>query len=241
MSPRQFANEKLPATILSAVSAAGIRPEQLELEITEGVFLDESAENLAMFQKLKRTGVRLALDDFGTGYSALGYLKKAPFDKIKIDQSFVLGAADPSSMNAAIISSIVGLAIALSRQNIEAQSGGPFGAAVFGPDHRVIAVGVNRVLAHACSVAHAEMMACMLAQGRTQRPRLNRDAGGATVGPIAACVVARAAGVVAVSVRKFARSMRAAIRSGVGALGRSGRASAASRGRGIGSGALAAA
>ncbi|HRA03294.1 nucleoside deaminase [Thermomonas sp.] len=78
----------------------------------------------------------------------------------------------------------VGLAIALSRQNIEAQSGGPFGAAVFGPDHRVIAVGVNRVLAHACSVAHAEMMACMLAQGRTQRPRLNRDAGGATVGPI---------------------------------------------------------
>ena len=78
----------------------------------------------------------------------------------------------------------VGLAIALSRQNIEAQSGGPFGAAVFGPDHRVIAVGVNRVLAHACSVAHAEMMACMLAQGRTQRPRLNRDAGGAPISPI---------------------------------------------------------
>ncbi|HEV7342898.1 MAG TPA: EAL domain-containing protein [Sphingopyxis sp.] len=116
VSPRQFANEKLPATILSAVSAAGIRPEQLELEITEGVFLDESPENLAMFQKLKRTGVRLALDDFGTGYSALGYLKKAPFDKIKIDQSFVLGAADPSSMNAAIISSIVGLASALNME-----------------------------------------------------------------------------------------------------------------------------
>lgn len=116
VSPRQFANEKLPATIMSAVSAAGIRPEQLELEITEGVFLDESAENLAMFQKLKRTGVRLALDDFGTGYSALGYLKKAPFDKIKIDQSFVLGAADPSSMNAAIISSIVGLAAALNME-----------------------------------------------------------------------------------------------------------------------------
>ena len=116
VSPRQFANEKLPATILSAVSGAGIQPEQLELEITEGVFLDESAENLAMFQKLKRTGVRLALDDFGTGYSALGYLKKAPFDKIKIDQSFVLGAADKSSMNAAIISSIVGLASALDME-----------------------------------------------------------------------------------------------------------------------------
>lgn len=116
VSPRQFANEKLPATIVNAVSAAGIRPEQLELEITEGVFLDESAENLAMFQKLKRTGVRLALDDFGTGYSALGYLKKAPFDKIKIDQSFVLGAADRNSMNAAIISSIVGLASALDME-----------------------------------------------------------------------------------------------------------------------------
>ncbi|PZQ22223.1 MAG: diguanylate cyclase [Sphingopyxis macrogoltabida] len=116
VSPRQFANEKLPATILSAVSAAGIRPDQLELEITEGVFLDESPETLAMFQKLKRTGVRLALDDFGTGYSALGYLKKAPFDKIKIDQSFVLGAADQNSMNAAIISSIVGLASALDME-----------------------------------------------------------------------------------------------------------------------------
>ncbi|BBB13107.1 putative bifunctional diguanylate cyclase/phosphodiesterase [Sphingopyxis sp. FD7] len=116
VSPRQFANEALPATILNAVSGAGIRPDQLELEITEGVFLDESAENLAMFQKLKRTGVRLALDDFGTGYSALGYLKKAPFDKIKIDQSFVLGAADKSSMNAAIIASIVGLASALDME-----------------------------------------------------------------------------------------------------------------------------
>ncbi|WP_235302867.1 putative bifunctional diguanylate cyclase/phosphodiesterase [Sphingopyxis sp. MWB1] len=116
VSPRQFANEKLPSIIMNAVSSAGIRPEQLELEITEGIFLDESLENLEMFQKLKRTGVRLALDDFGTGYSALGYLKKAPFDKIKIDQSFVLGAADRDSMNAAIISSIVGLATALNME-----------------------------------------------------------------------------------------------------------------------------
>lgn len=116
VSPRQFANDKLPATIMGAVSAARIEPQQLELEITEGVFLDESPENLEMFQRLKRTGVRLALDDFGTGYSALGYLKKAPFDKIKIDQSFVRGAADRTSMNAAIISSIVGLATALDME-----------------------------------------------------------------------------------------------------------------------------
>lgn len=116
VSPRQFANPNLPALIVSAVSAAGIRPQQLELEITEGVFLEESPETAAMFQKLKRIGVRLALDDFGTGYSALGYLKKAPFNKIKIDQSFVRGAADRASMNSAIIASIVSLANALNME-----------------------------------------------------------------------------------------------------------------------------
>jgi tRNA(Arg) A34 adenosine deaminase TadA len=78
----------------------------------------------------------------------------------------------------------VGLAIALSAHNIEAQTGGPFGAVVFGPDERIIAVGVNRVVPHACSVAHAEMMAYMLAQGRTQRLRLNRDENDNTIGPV---------------------------------------------------------
>ena len=79
----------------------------------------------------------------------------------------------------------VALAIELSKRNIESGSGGPFGAAVFGPDDRVIAVGVNRVVPHACSVAHAEMMAYMLAQGRTQRLRLNRDADDNAIAPIA--------------------------------------------------------
>ena len=78
----------------------------------------------------------------------------------------------------------VALAIDLSEQNIEANSGGPFGAAVFGADDRIIAVGVNRVVPHACSVAHAEMMAYMLAQGRTQRLRLNRDADDNHIGPV---------------------------------------------------------
>ena len=78
----------------------------------------------------------------------------------------------------------VALAIDLSKRNIEANSGGPFGAAVVGPDDRIIAVGVNRVVPHACSVAHAEMMAYMLAQGRTQRLRLNRDADDNAIGPI---------------------------------------------------------
>lgn len=78
----------------------------------------------------------------------------------------------------------VGLAIELSRCNIEERSGGPFGAAVFGPDDRLIAVGVNRVLPHSCSVAHAEIMAYMLAQQRTQRVRLNRNEADEPIGPI---------------------------------------------------------
>lgn len=78
----------------------------------------------------------------------------------------------------------VALAIELSQRNIDANSGGPFGAAVFGPDDRIIAVGVNRVVPHACSVAHAEIMAYMLAQGRTQRLRLNRDADDNAIGPV---------------------------------------------------------
>ncbi|GAB3508492.1 nucleoside deaminase [Pseudoxanthomonas daejeonensis] len=67
----------------------------------------------------------------------------------------------------------VALAIELSRRNVEARSGGPFGAVVFGPDHRVIAAGVNRVMPHTTSLAHAENMAYMLAQQRLQTPRLN--------------------------------------------------------------------
>jgi tRNA(Arg) A34 adenosine deaminase TadA len=78
----------------------------------------------------------------------------------------------------------VALAIELSRLNIEAASGGPFGAAVFGPDDRIISIGVNRVLPHTCSLAHAETMAYMLAQQRTQRARLNENADGQRVGPI---------------------------------------------------------
>jgi len=78
----------------------------------------------------------------------------------------------------------VALAIELSRHNIEARSGGPFGAVVFGPEDRIIAIGVNRVLPQHCSLAHAETMAYMLAQQRTQRSRLNLDDAGECLGPI---------------------------------------------------------
>ncbi|WP_088309610.1 EAL domain-containing protein [Novosphingobium sp. B 225] len=116
VSPLQFSNPALPAIITNALASAQISPQRLELEITESVFLNDDAGTDAMFAALKRVGVRLSLDDFGTGYSSLGYLKKAPFDKIKIDQSFVRGATIVGSRNGAIISSIVSLAEALGME-----------------------------------------------------------------------------------------------------------------------------
>ena len=104
VSPMQFANPQLPAIVTSAIAEAGVAASRLELEITESVFLSDDGNTDAMFAALKRVGVRFALDDFGTGYSSLGYLKKAPFDKIKIDRSFVSGATEPGSRNGAIIS-----------------------------------------------------------------------------------------------------------------------------------------
>lgn len=110
VSPIQFANKELPTIITNAIAQAGISPARLELEITESVFLNDDEGTDSMFSALKELGVRLALDDFGTGYSSLGYLKTAPFNKIKIDQSFVRGATQPGSRNGAIIASITSLA-----------------------------------------------------------------------------------------------------------------------------------
>lgn len=113
VSALQFTNPALPGIVTSALAAAGVTPSRLELEITERVFLSEVEGVHNAFAALKRLGVRLTLDDFGTGYSSLGYLKEAPFDVIKIDQSFVRGATLPDSRAGAIIASIVRLAEAL--------------------------------------------------------------------------------------------------------------------------------
>ena len=116
VSPIQFANPALPSIVVSALANAGLAPARLELEITEGVFVSQSATSDQMFKSLKGIGVRLALDDFGTGYSSLAYLKNAPFDKIKIDQSFVRGAAIPGNRNSAIIKAVVTLAVTLGME-----------------------------------------------------------------------------------------------------------------------------
>ncbi|HEX7820972.1 MAG TPA: EAL domain-containing protein [Sphingobium sp.] len=116
VSPIQFRSPAFPSLVLHALARSGLSAERLELEITESVFLDESTDTDAMFAQIKGLGVRLALDDFGTGYSALQYLRSAPFDKIKIDQSFVRGAAIKGSRNGAIVKAIVTLAEALSME-----------------------------------------------------------------------------------------------------------------------------
>ncbi|WP_157573123.1 EAL domain-containing protein [Novosphingobium sp. AAP83] len=116
VSPLQFANPSLPLIVTNALANAQVSADRLELEITESVFLNDDEGTDQMFKSLKAIGVRLALDDFGTGYSSLGYLKTAPFDKIKIDQSFVRGATQPGSRNGAIIASIVSLAEALGME-----------------------------------------------------------------------------------------------------------------------------
>jgi diguanylate cyclase (GGDEF)-like protein len=110
LSPIQFNDPAIVQLIQELLRRHSFRADRLELEITEGVFLADSDQTDATFARLKELGVRLALDDFGTGYSSLGYLKKAPFDKIKIDQSFVRGAASTTNRNSAIIRAIVTLA-----------------------------------------------------------------------------------------------------------------------------------
>src|SRR4030095_13623020 len=89
-----------------------------ELEGTEGVFLSNDDHVHEMIASLKAIGVKLALDDFGTGYSSLSYLQRVPFDKLKIDRSFVSGASDPESRNAALIRAMVGLASDLKMRTI---------------------------------------------------------------------------------------------------------------------------
>ncbi|MEO6152572.1 MAG: EAL domain-containing protein [Croceibacterium sp.] len=114
VSAQQFTSDTLPMIVTNALASSGLNPRRLELEITESVFMGDAFAVEKMFARLKSIGVKLSLDDFGTGYSSLGYLRKAPFDKIKIDQGFVRGCTEPDNANSAIITAIVSLASALN-------------------------------------------------------------------------------------------------------------------------------
>jgi len=89
LSPIQFLRGNIVASVVDALTASGLAPERLELEITESVMLEQSSRNAGILRQLRELGVRIAMDDFGTGYSSLGYLRNFRFDKIKIDQSFI--------------------------------------------------------------------------------------------------------------------------------------------------------
>jgi diguanylate cyclase (GGDEF)-like protein/PAS domain S-box-containing protein len=116
LSPVQFKSHALPTVVRMVLSDTGLPAKRLELEITEGVFLSNDDHVHEMIASLKAIGVKLALDDFGTGYSSLSYLQRVPFDKIKIDRSFVTGASDLSGRNASLIRAMVGLASDLKMQ-----------------------------------------------------------------------------------------------------------------------------
>ncbi len=115
VSPVQFRNPGLAAVILQALTESGLPPHRLELEITESLFIDNPATTLASLHSLRRLGVRVALDDFGTGYSSLSYLRAFPFDKIKIDRSFIIDLMSSDGATA-IIKSITMLADALGME-----------------------------------------------------------------------------------------------------------------------------
>jgi diguanylate cyclase (GGDEF)-like protein len=120
VSPVQFHRGALHDTLLRALATSGLAPDRLEVEITESIFLEGSDTTLKLLHSLRTLGIRVALDDFGTGYSSLSYLQSFPFDKLKIDRSFIhnLLTRDGAS---AIVRAITELANAL---NIETTAEG---------------------------------------------------------------------------------------------------------------------
>jgi diguanylate cyclase (GGDEF)-like protein/PAS domain S-box-containing protein len=113
LSAVQFRNRNLVSAVISALAHSSLSPRRLELEITESVFLAETEANLAILHQLRQLGVGISMDDFGTGYSSLSYLRSFPFDKIKIDRSFVKDIAERPDCGA-IVRAISGLGRSLN-------------------------------------------------------------------------------------------------------------------------------
>jgi diguanylate cyclase (GGDEF)-like protein/PAS domain S-box-containing protein len=116
VSPVQFKTGDLIDSVRRALAETGLAPHRLDLEITEGVFMQDSDTIRTALTSLKSLGVRITLDDFGTGYSSLSYLRRMPFDKIKVDRSFVAALGqDPAAL--ALVRSIIGLAKVLGLES----------------------------------------------------------------------------------------------------------------------------
>jgi diguanylate cyclase (GGDEF)-like protein len=116
VSAVQFNNVSFLSVVTNALAQSGLAPDRLELELTESVFMGDSEATEKTFTALKELGVRLALDDFGTGYSSLSYLRSAPFDKLKVDKSFVDSCTQQDKNSAKIITAIIGLSEALGME-----------------------------------------------------------------------------------------------------------------------------
>ena len=114
ISAAQLSGSGIAETVLSALATTGLAPGRLELEVTESIFIGDDVSTLAALERLRGIGVRLVLDDFGKGYSSFGYLSRAQFSKIKIDRSFVAGAAEGERDCSAIVRAILALARGLS-------------------------------------------------------------------------------------------------------------------------------
>ena len=116
VSAKQFVNPGFTDIVTDVLTTSGIEPDRLELELTESVLMGDSEATDETFRVLKELGVRLALDDFGTGYSSLSYLRSAPFDKLKVDKSFVDSCTQTDQNSAKIIAAIIGLSDALGME-----------------------------------------------------------------------------------------------------------------------------
>lgn len=115
ISPAQFRRSDLVEQISNTLARTGLAPHRLELEVTEGLLMDDSEQVRGALQAIKQLGIRIALDDFGTGYSGLGYLCQFPFDKVKIDQSFIRKMeTDPGSH--AVVKAVIALGESLHLQ-----------------------------------------------------------------------------------------------------------------------------
>jgi diguanylate cyclase (GGDEF)-like protein/PAS domain S-box-containing protein len=125
LSPAQFKHSNLVDVIVAALSNAGMKPQRLELEITESVMLEDEDGAFSLLTQLHDLGVRIALDDFGTGYSSLSNLRKFPFDKIKIDRSFVSDLSTANVDALAVVRSVarlgVSLGMATTAEGVETQ------------------------------------------------------------------------------------------------------------------------
>ncbi|WBL79072.1 EAL domain-containing protein [Bradyrhizobium xenonodulans] len=115
LSPAQFRSKDLVSIIVGALAASGIAPQRLELEVTETVIMHDSEAVFAALGKLRELGVRIALDDFGTGYSSLSFLQRFPFDKVKIDRSFVSELSRKKGEAHRIARAVVAFAVSLGK------------------------------------------------------------------------------------------------------------------------------